>query len=110
MDLMDALIVDNKATRRKLAPTINRNLHYLKEDQREVRVPQFLFRAVRRNQCNLIPCLRHSLPLLISSLMVLNTSISIGHKVQVTTKAILRISRFHKDLETKEGVDMPVLV
>ncbi|PON55648.1 hypothetical protein PanWU01x14_187160, partial [Parasponia andersonii] len=54
---MDALIVDSKATRRKIALTINRDLHCLKEDHREARVPQFLFRAVRRSQCNLIPSL-----------------------------------------------------
>ncbi|PON80329.1 hypothetical protein PanWU01x14_007790, partial [Parasponia andersonii] len=36
-----------QGTRRKLAPTVNRDLHCLKKDHREVRVPQFLFRAVK---------------------------------------------------------------
>ena len=42
--------------------------------------------------------------------MVLSTSISIGHKVQATTRAIPRISRLHKVLGTKEDVDMLVSV
>ena len=42
--------------------------------------------------------------------MVLSTNISIGHKVRATTRAILRISRLHKVLGTKEDVDMLVPV
>ena len=42
--------------------------------------------------------------------MVLSTNISIGHKARVTTRAILRISRLHKVLGTKEDVDMLVPV
>ena len=47
MEDMDVSIVDSKATKRRLAPTFNKNLHCLREDHREVRVPQFLFRAIR---------------------------------------------------------------
>ncbi|PON71094.1 hypothetical protein PanWU01x14_075330, partial [Parasponia andersonii] len=35
--LMDTSIMDNKATRRKLAPTANKNLYCLKKDYGELR-------------------------------------------------------------------------
>ena len=42
--------------------------------------------------------------------MILGINISIDHKVRATTRAILRISRLHKVLGTKEDVDMLVPV
>ncbi|PON43680.1 hypothetical protein PanWU01x14_272160, partial [Parasponia andersonii] len=70
--------MDNKATRRKLAPTANENLHCLKEDYKEVKPYGSQYQHQYRPQC------------------------------WATTRVILRISILHKVLETKKDVDMLV--